>query len=134
MVRTFVLAVALLGLMVSPSALAGSTAPPPAMVTAVYHEDGTTTLAWSPVRGAAGYVIYAGADRESLAQVGQTDSLVFHMQGAPTSAYFGVSSVTQEGHLSEPHIVPTYGAGDCVSTTTELSFGVSLRHCLALVP
>lgn len=132
--RTLVLAIALLGLMFSPSALAGSTAAPPAVVTAVYHDDGTTTLAWTPVRGASGYAIFAGDDPDSLVKVGETEDTVFHLQGEPASPYFGVATLTSEGQVSDPHIISSHGTGDCVSTSTELSFGVSLRHCLALVP
>ena len=96
---------AVLGLGLTPSA-AATPAPPFALVVSELDED-ATLLSWSPVAGAASYVVYHGLTEERLVPIGVT-ARPFFLDDRPLE---GVYRVLPSGSQAESD---TSSGGSCV--------------------
>lgn len=127
----FALVLLLVALLASVAPSAGAYYDPnrPATLVAVQGLDGSNYLAWSPVPGAAAYVIYRGLDPRSMEPVATTDGVFWQDTTAPPGAvyHYGVKVL---GSSADVEPIVTESRSECIGVSRNLTVSVTVQNCI----
>lgn len=101
----------------------------PQTVVAVHTLDGSVVLAWNPVPGAAGYIIYRGLDPKAMEPIATTDTVFYEDVDPPNAApiFYGVKALHAAENV-EPTVVMVQS--ECIGIGRNLSVTLTIQNCI----